>query len=157
MLSLCCCLTSLQNVSFPTWLKRLCNPSWSSNKKVVFSYDTGTNRHTKLLHSLITGFLQIFGSKMQDLFPDFFQNNNFFFHTHNYQMGDQQRPLKNEGKKHFPRYHKNEDEEDLASTKKIALATFETTSQDFSNIFSRSGKWLGKFQDSVWTLWLHYV
>ena len=99
MLSLCCCLTSLQNVSFPTWLKRLCSPSWSSNKTLVLNYDTGTKRHTKLLHSLITGFVQIFGSKIQDLFWDFFQNNNFFFHTQNYQIGDQWRPLKNEGKK----------------------------------------------------------
>ena len=73
---------------------------------------------------------------MQDLFPDFFHNNNFFFHTHNYQMGDQQRPLKNEGKKHFPRYHKNEDKQDLASTKKIALVTFKKNSQElFQNFF----------------------
>ena len=82
---------------------------------------------------------------MQDLFPDFFHNNNFFFHTHNYQMGDQQRPLKNEGKSIFQDTIRMK----MASTKKIALVTFKKNSQDFSNIFSRSGKWLGKFQDSV--------
>ena len=41
-----------------------------------------------------TGFIQIFGSKIQDLFQTFFQNNKFFFQTHDYQMGDQYRPLK---------------------------------------------------------------
>ena len=39
--------------------------------------------------------------------------------------------------------------------KKISLVTFKKHSQDFTNIFSRSGKLLGKFQDSVWTLRLH--
>ena len=38
--------------------------------------------------SLFPGFEQIFGSKI----PDFFQNNKFFFQTHTYQIGEQQRP-----------------------------------------------------------------
>ena len=41
---------------------------------------------------LVTGFTQIFGSKIQDFFQNFFQNNNFFLETHGYQTGDQQRP-----------------------------------------------------------------
>ena len=42
----------------------------------------------------LTGFIQIFGSKNSRLFPDFFQENNFFFQTQGYQTGDQYRPLK---------------------------------------------------------------
>ena len=40
---------------------------------------------TILTQSLFPKFDQIFGSKIQDFFPDFFQNNNFFFQTHSYQ------------------------------------------------------------------------
>ena len=61
-----------------------------------------TQVQTGIQNYCIHWFIQIFGSKIQDLFPDFFQNNNFFFHTQDYQMGDQWRPLKNKGKKHFP-------------------------------------------------------
>ena len=38
----------------------------------------------------VTGFVQIFGSKIQDLFQTFFwQNNNFFFQTQGYLLSDQ--------------------------------------------------------------------
>ena len=37
----------------------------------------------------LTGFVQIFGSKIQDVFQTFFQNNYFFFQTQGYQIGDQ--------------------------------------------------------------------
>ena len=40
---------------------------------------------TIVTQSLFPGFEQIFGSKIQDFFPDFFQNNNFFFQTLSYQ------------------------------------------------------------------------
>ena len=33
-----------------------------------------------------TGFVQIFGSKVQDFSPTFFQNNNFFFQLQGYQI-----------------------------------------------------------------------
>ena len=36
-----------------------------------------------------SGFVQIFGSKIQDFFQTFFQNNIFFSQTQNYQIGDQ--------------------------------------------------------------------
>ena len=47
---------------------------------------------TIVTQSLFPGFEQIFGSKIPDFFPDFFQNNNFFFQTHSYQIGEQKRP-----------------------------------------------------------------
>ena len=37
----------------------------------------------------LPGFVQIFGSKIQDVFQTFFQNNYFFFQTQGYQIGDQ--------------------------------------------------------------------
>ena len=37
----------------------------------------------------LTGFVQIFGSKIQDVFQTFFQSNYFFFQTQGYQIGDQ--------------------------------------------------------------------
>ena len=37
----------------------------------------------------LSGFVQIFGSKIQDFFQTFFQNNYFFFQTQGYQIGDQ--------------------------------------------------------------------
>ena len=37
----------------------------------------------------LTGFVQIFGSKIQDVFQTIFQNNYFFFQTQGYQIGDQ--------------------------------------------------------------------
>ena len=42
-------------------------------------------RHLRLSLDYITGLAQILGSKIQD----FFQNNNFFFQTQGYQIGDQ--------------------------------------------------------------------
>ena len=42
--------------------------------------------------SQVTGFVQIFGSKIQDFFQTFFQNNNFFFQAQDYQMGIWYRP-----------------------------------------------------------------
>ena len=36
-----------------------------------------------------TGFVQIFGFKIQDFFQTFFHNNNFFFQTQGYQICDQ--------------------------------------------------------------------
>ena len=39
-------------------------------------------------HILHIGFVQIFGSKIQNFFQTFFQNKNFFFQTRGYQMGD---------------------------------------------------------------------
>lgn len=39
---------------------------------------------------MYTGFIQIFGTKIQDFFPYFFPNNNFFFQTEGYQIGDKQ-------------------------------------------------------------------
>ena len=38
-----------------------------------------------------TGFVQIFGFKIQDFFQTFFHNNNFFFQTQGYQICDQSR------------------------------------------------------------------
>ena len=35
------------------------------------------------------GFVQMFGSKIQDVFQNFFQNNNLFIQTHGYLIGDQ--------------------------------------------------------------------
>ena len=46
----------------------------------------GLDNDNKIVtQSLFPGFEQIFGSKIQDFFPDFFQNNNFFFQTLSYQ------------------------------------------------------------------------
>ena len=39
-----------------------------------------------------TGFVQIFGSKIQDFFQTFFQNNHLFLHNQGYQIGHQKRP-----------------------------------------------------------------
>ena len=49
----------------------------------------------------MSGFLQIFGSKIQDCFQTFFQNNNFFSQTQGYQTGDQNRPLKTQEQSSF--------------------------------------------------------
>ena len=54
----------------------------------------------KLLQ-LTSGFLQIFGSKIQECFHTFFQNNNFFSQTQGYQTGDQNRPLKTQEQSSF--------------------------------------------------------
>ena len=55
-------------------------------------------------HFCYTWFVQIFGSKIQNFFHTFFQNNNLFFQTQGYQIGDQYRPFiffKNAGMKFF--------------------------------------------------------
>ena len=55
-------------------------------------------------HFCYTWLVQIFGSKIRDFFQTFFQNNNLFFQTQGYQIGDQYRPfifLKNAGMKFF--------------------------------------------------------
>ena len=42
--------------------------------------------------TIISGFVQIFGSKSEDFFQTFFQNKNFFFKIQGCQIGDHQRP-----------------------------------------------------------------
>ena len=56
-------------------------PGWDKNSKEI--KDEGG-----LQAVYLPGFVRIFGSKIQDVFQTFFQNN-FFFQTQGYQIGDQ--------------------------------------------------------------------
>ena len=94
------------------------------------------------------------------LFPDFFQNNNFFFQTQGYQIKTLEK-LKEQGFFHGALQTYREDwirfdQHEKNFTCKALIVTFKTTQyflpffQDFISIFqtfSRSGKLLGKFQD----------
>ena len=60
-------------------------PGWDKNSTVF-------KEKGRLQAVCLPGFVQIFGSKIQDVFQTFFQNNYFFFQTQGYQIGDQQIP-----------------------------------------------------------------
>ena len=50
------------------------------------------NKRGNLAPKLRTGFVRIFGSRIEDFYQTFFQNNNFLLQTQGYQIGDQYRP-----------------------------------------------------------------
>ena len=70
---------------------------------LLFSVETGKIICLGQLAHIYTQGLYNTDSGIQNsrLFPDFFQNNNFFFQTHGYQIGDQKRTLKKWGNKTF--------------------------------------------------------
>ena len=57
-------------------------PGWDKNSTVF-------KEKGRLQAVCLPGFVQIFGSKILDVFQTFFQNNYFFFQTQGYQIGDQ--------------------------------------------------------------------
>ena len=127
------------------------------------------NLKSNLTCNICTGYVQIFGSKIQDFFQIFLQNNDFFFQTQglNNQIGDQyNRDIKNAGTKLFAwcavnaqaRLNKISPKQKIFLFQLalvVALNTRKKNSRLFTifpffisifQTFFRSGKLLGKFQ-----------